>query len=135
MASSFPDDDEAAAARFEAAALPFMNVLYNKALYLSRRPEDASDLVQKTFLRADRTFANFAEGTNCKAWLFTILYSIFVNKYRKAQREPANAPAVAGPRRGPRGSRNPFPSPSIGFADWVGPGIGTWALGLLAFWL
>ena len=88
MASSVPDDNEAAAVRFEAAALPFMNVLYNKALYLSRRPEDASDLVQETFLRAFRTFANFTEGTNCKAWLFTILYSIFVNKYRKTQREP-----------------------------------------------
>jgi RNA polymerase sigma-70 factor (ECF subfamily) len=88
MPSSVPNNSETAAARFEAAALPFMNALYNRALHLTRRPEDASDLVQETFLRAYRTFANFAEGTNCKAWLFTILYSIFVNKYHKAQREP-----------------------------------------------
>ena len=65
-----------------------MDALYNQALRLSRRSEDAGDLVQETYLRAYRTFANFKEGTNCKAWLFTILYSIFVNKYRKDQREP-----------------------------------------------
>jgi len=86
VASSSPNE-KAAAARFEAAALPFMDALYNQALRLTRNPEDASDIVQETYLRAYRTFANFKEGTNCKAWLFTILYSIFVNKYRKRQRE------------------------------------------------
>ena len=64
-----------------------MDALYNQALRLTRNSEDASDIVQETYLRAYRTFANFKEGTNCKAWLFTILYSIFVNKYRKRQRE------------------------------------------------
>jgi len=88
MASSFANENEAAAARFEAAALPFMGALYNKALHLTRRPEDAGDMVQETYLRAYRTFSSFKEGTNCKAWLFTILYSIFVDKYRKEQREP-----------------------------------------------
>ena len=74
--------------RFEAAALPFAKSLYNMALRLTHRPEDARDLVQETYLRAYRTFHNFTPGTNCKAWLFTILYSIFVNKYHKEQREP-----------------------------------------------
>jgi RNA polymerase sigma-70 factor, ECF subfamily len=87
VASSSPNEKAAAAARFEAAALPFMDALYNQALRLTRHSEDASDIVQETYLRAYRTFANFKEGTNCKAWLFTILYSIFVNKYRKSQRE------------------------------------------------
>lgn len=82
------DEKENFTARFEAVALPFMNALYNKALYLTREPESASDLVQETYLRAFRTFENFTEGTNCKAWLFTILYSIFINQYRKAKREP-----------------------------------------------
>jgi RNA polymerase sigma-70 factor (ECF subfamily) len=65
-----------------------MDALHNQALRLTRNSEDASDIVQETYLRAYRTFAKFKEGTNCKAWLFTILYSIFVNKYRKRQREP-----------------------------------------------
>ena len=88
MPPRFPDENQMTAARFENEALPFMGVLYHKALVLTRRPEDASDLVQETYLRAFRNFSGFAEGTNCKAWLFTIQYSIFVNKYRKAQREP-----------------------------------------------
>jgi len=81
-------DEAGFAVRFEATALPFAAALYNKALYLLRRPEGANDLVQETYLRAYRNFASFKEGTNCKAWLLTILYSIFINKYRKRQREP-----------------------------------------------
>jgi RNA polymerase sigma-70 factor (ECF subfamily) len=82
-----PSSDERR--RFEAEALPFMKAVYNTALRLIRREEDARDLVQETYVRAYRTFDGFTPGTNCKAWLFTILYSIFVNKYRKEQREPA----------------------------------------------
>ncbi len=48
--------------------------------------------MQETYLRAFRNFSSFTAGTNCKAWLFTIQYSIFVNKYRKAQREPEVLP-------------------------------------------
>lgn len=88
MPPSFPDETQTTTARFEREAMPFMGALHHKALVLTRRPEDAGDLVQETFLRAFRSFSGFAEGTNCKAWLFTIQYSIFVNKYRKAQREP-----------------------------------------------
>ena len=76
-------------ARFEATALPHLKAAYNMALRLTRQTEDARDLVQEAYLRAYRTFDNFRPGTNCKAWLFTILYSIFVNRYRKEQREPA----------------------------------------------
>ena len=74
--------------RFERTALPFMQALYHLGLRLTRNPEDSSDLVQDTYLRAYQKFSSFSEGTNCKAWLFTIMYSIFVNRYRKQQREP-----------------------------------------------
>ncbi len=75
-------------ARFEAAALPLMGALHRTAFRLTRSRDDAADVVQETFLRAYRTFSNFVPGTNCKAWLFTIMYSVFVNRYRKAKREP-----------------------------------------------
>ena len=88
MASVFANHREPNTAEFEAVALPFMDALYGKAIHLTRRPADAGDLVQETYLRAYRAFAGFTPGTNCKAWLFTILYSIFVNQYRKTQREP-----------------------------------------------
>jgi RNA polymerase sigma-70 factor, ECF subfamily len=78
--------------RFEATALPFLSALYGYAIRLTRNAETASDLVQETCLRAYRTFDNFRPGTNCKAWLFTILYSIFVNRYWKRRREPKTVP-------------------------------------------
>lgn len=77
---------------FEAIALPFMRALHGTALHLTRRPEDARDLVQETYLRAYRTFDGFTPGTNARAWLFTILYSVFFNGYRRRQREPAQVP-------------------------------------------
>jgi len=79
-------------ADFEAVALPFMRALHGTALRLTRRPEDARDLVQETYLRACRTFDGFTPGTNARAWLFTILYSVFVNGYRRRQRQPAQVP-------------------------------------------
>jgi RNA polymerase sigma-70 factor (ECF subfamily) len=60
--------------RFENVALPFLPAAHNMARRLTRNAEDARDLVQETFLRAFRTFENFRPGTNCKAWLLTILY-------------------------------------------------------------
>jgi RNA polymerase sigma-70 factor (ECF subfamily) len=83
--SSNPDDKRR---RFEETALPFLPAVHGFARRLSRHAEDARELAQETFLRAYRTFDNFRPGTNCRAWLFTILYSVFVNRYRKKQREP-----------------------------------------------
>ena len=89
MASKQDRDVEGKREAFEKAAVPFMRSLYNTAWRLTRGAEDASDLVQETYLRAYRTFENFTPGTNCKAWLLTILYSIFINQYRQAKRRPA----------------------------------------------
>jgi RNA polymerase sigma-70 factor (ECF subfamily) len=75
-------------AAFEATAVPYMQALFNTALRLTGTPPDAADLVQETFLRAYRTFENFQPGTNAKAWLFKILYSIHVNRYHHAWRRP-----------------------------------------------
>lgn len=88
MASKQNLDVEGKRAAFEATAVPFMQSLYNTALRLTHRTEDATDLVQETYLRAYRTFENFTAGTNCKAWLLTILYSVFINQYRRAKRRP-----------------------------------------------
>lgn len=74
--------------QFEAVALPLMPSIYNAAWRLVHNEHDAADLVQDTYLRAFRTFHNFRPGTNCKAWLFTILYSIFINRYHQQRRRP-----------------------------------------------
>jgi RNA polymerase sigma-70 factor (ECF subfamily) len=62
--------------------------LYRTARRLTERQEDAADLTQETFLRAYRTFDNFQPGTNARAWLFTILYSIVRNAWRRRRRFP-----------------------------------------------
>jgi len=74
--------------RFEETAIPLLSAVHGMARRLTRNAEDAKELAQETFLRAYRTFENFRPGTNCKAWLFTILYSVFINRYHKARREP-----------------------------------------------
>jgi len=60
-----------------------IDALYRSALRLTRKPEDAEDLVQETYLRAYRYRNRFKPGTNEKAWLFTIMTNVFRNKLRK----------------------------------------------------
>jgi RNA polymerase sigma-70 factor (ECF subfamily) len=73
--------------KFEQAALPHLDAIYSAALRLARNPADAEDLLQETILRAYRFFHQFTEGTNCRAWLLTILYNNFRNSYRRGTRE------------------------------------------------
>jgi RNA polymerase sigma-70 factor, ECF subfamily len=65
---------------FEETAFPCLNALYGFGLLLTGRPDEAEDLVQETFLRAFRFFHQYEHGTNCKAWLFTIMKHIFLNQ-------------------------------------------------------
>ena len=73
---------------FEAAAMPFVDALYNTAFRMSRNTEDAEDLVQETYFKAYKYYDKFEEGTNLKAWLFKILKNTFINSYRKKQQIP-----------------------------------------------
>jgi RNA polymerase sigma-70 factor (ECF subfamily) len=79
-------------ARFELEALPLLDQIYAGALRLTRHEADAQDLVQETFAKAYRSFHQYQEGTNLKAWLFRILTNTYINIYRKAQREPVVNP-------------------------------------------
>jgi len=85
-------DPERKRALFDATALPLTTALYNTALRLTGASADASDLVQETFLRAYRTFENFSLGTNCKAWLLTILYSVHINQRKRARHAAISLP-------------------------------------------
>jgi RNA polymerase sigma-70 factor (ECF subfamily) len=76
---------------FEKEMLPWMRPLYGFALRLTRDPDDASDLVQESYLRALGAFSGFVPGTNAKAWLFRILYSVFANDHRRRRRRPSVA--------------------------------------------
>ena len=77
---------------FERTCLPFVPDCRAFALSLARNPHDADDLVQETFLRAWRAFHTFTPGTNAKAWLFTILRRIHVDRYRRGRLRPTPLP-------------------------------------------
>jgi len=79
-------------AAFEAACLPLMRTLYSVAVRLTRKPEDASDVVQEALLRAYRTFDNFDPGTSARAWLLKILHTVFLNRQRKERRSAGWVP-------------------------------------------
>lgn len=52
----------------------------------TKNEEDANDLLQETFYKALKYRDKFAERTNLKAWLYTIMRNTFINNYRKAMR-------------------------------------------------
>src|SRR5437588_11948210 len=76
-------------ADFQRQVLTHLDALYNFAMYLSKRPADAEDLVQETYLRAFRFSHRFQPGTHLRAWMFQILRNTFLTFYRLREREPA----------------------------------------------
>src|SRR5215213_833934 len=87
-----PTDDAAAESDdgFAREALSYIDSLYGTALRLTRRPADAEDLVQETYLKAFRASSQFERGTNLKAWLFTILHNTHRNLRRHDVRSPVD---------------------------------------------
>ena len=53
--------------------------------------ERADDLVQETLFKAWNHLDSFREGTNLKAWLFTILRNTYFSERRKRRREVEDA--------------------------------------------
>jgi RNA polymerase sigma-70 factor, ECF subfamily len=59
---------------FEAVAMPHLADLYRSASFLLQNAPEAEDLVQEVYLEAWKSFHRFQPGTNCRAWLFKILF-------------------------------------------------------------
>lgn len=73
------------------AILEHLPALRAFARSLARNEALADDLVQDTLLRAWSRFDLYTEGTNLRAWLFTILRNAFYSLRRKRLREVADA--------------------------------------------
>ena len=61
---------------FEAEAMPLMADVFRTAMWLARDRSEAEDLTQETFAQALKSFHRYTPGTNCRAWLVTILYHL-----------------------------------------------------------
>lgn len=81
-------DENSRQERFNKEMLPHMDVLYNYAVYMTGDRDEASDLLQETFLKAFRFFDKFEAGTNAKAWLYRIMRNTYINEYRRVKRLP-----------------------------------------------
>lgn len=57
------------------------------AISLTRNPATADDMVQDTIVKAWTNFDKFEEGSNLRAWLFTILRNTYYSNRRRARRE------------------------------------------------
>ncbi len=81
------DSPAAAAAGFEAEALPHLDAVYRFALRLSGSPDQAEDLVQETFVRAYKAWGQYARGYGAaKSWLFTICRNVSLRGRERRQR-------------------------------------------------
>ena len=106
---------------FEQTALPLINNLYGAAMRLTRDPTEAEDLVQDSMVRAFRFWDSFKQGTNIKAWMFTILRNTFINGYHRSGRKrrfendvSAQVPSLgAGVAVGNSNSQPPGPEEAV----------------------
>ena len=79
-------DDSDAWGAFEGEVLPHADRLFRLAMWFVRNRADAEDVVQDTMIQALKSFHRFQPGTNCRAWLTTILQRIVSNRRRAAGR-------------------------------------------------
>jgi RNA polymerase sigma-70 factor (ECF subfamily) len=73
-------------AAFEGEVLPHADRLFRLAMWFVRDRADAEDVVQDTMIQALKSFHRYQPGTNCRAWLATILQRVVSNRRRAAGR-------------------------------------------------
>ncbi len=61
--------------------------LRGRACRLCGDPTTADDIVQDTIERALRFAKQYERGTNLRAWVYQILFSVFITRYRRSRRE------------------------------------------------
>jgi RNA polymerase sigma-70 factor (ECF subfamily) len=74
-------------AAFKAQLIAQMQHLRAFAISLAGSVDRGDDLMQETMLKAWAARSSFAQGTNLRAWLFTILRNNFMTEHRKRRRE------------------------------------------------
>lgn len=76
---------------FHQSVLGEQKSLFSFALRLTLDKDRAQDLVQETTLKALDNESKFAEATNFKGWIHTIMRNIFLNNCRRQNKVVASA--------------------------------------------
>lgn len=74
--------------RFESEAMPHLNDIFRTALRVTGDRAAAEDVIQEVYLQAWRSFERFESGTNCRAWLYKILFHCASHQRRRWFRFP-----------------------------------------------
>jgi RNA polymerase sigma factor (sigma-70 family) len=76
------------------SSIEFNSLLLNNADFLkpfafnlTKDNELAKDLIQETMFRALSNQEKYLEGSNIRAWLYTIMRNIFINNYRQKAKQ------------------------------------------------
>jgi len=80
--------DNPLAERFDMEALPHLNDIFRTATRILRDKSRAEDVTQEVYLQAWKSFGRFEPGTNCRAWLFKILFHCVSHHRRQWFRFP-----------------------------------------------
>ena len=75
-----------ASAKFQSDLMSLQANMLNFAYMLTNNRDDAYDLLQDTTLKALDNQEKYAENTNFKGWVFTIMRNLFINNYRRGVR-------------------------------------------------
>jgi RNA polymerase sigma factor (sigma-70 family) len=67
---------------FDSEIYTHKRALLNFAMSFTKDINDADDLLQETYLKAIRYNHLYQEGSNLKAWLYTIMKNTYINNYR-----------------------------------------------------
>ena len=104
---------------FETLALEQLDAVYRLALQLGRHPDEASDLVQETYLKALRVADRFEEqGGGIRPWLFKILHNVFYTRLARAKRAPVPVDDLQGAIAETPRPDEPGPAWDLRNLDW-----------------
>jgi len=87
-----------------------MPSLRARAVGLCGDVDRADDLLQETLVKALASLSSFTEGTNLKAWLYTILRNSFYSECRQRRREVSDPDGLIA-------AQIPVPDSQTGHAD------------------
>ena len=85
------------ASRFQELVLTNLHSLHNYARLLTRRADEAEDLLQEGLLRAFKHFRAFDPSLSFKPWMFTILKRAHIDRYRRRATREGAGHALAPP--------------------------------------